>query len=251
MVLRDKYGANAKSQMLKYHIQTSGRSLHAQEMNFNDIRTTLQALMAIYDNCNSLHTNAYDEAITTPTEESVRRAMAIQMIINKEFGLAKNENSLQGSFIIEELTDLVEEAVLTEFERISQRGGVLGAMETQYQRTKIQEESMLYEHLKHTGELPIIGVNTYLNPELDEDGYEIPGELARSSEEEKRHQLENLRAFQKEHADAAPDAIRKLQDAAEHGGNIFAELLEAVKVASLGQISAALYEVGGQYRRNM
>ncbi len=251
VVMRDKYGANKKSQMLKYHIQTSGRSLHAQEMNFNDIRTTLQALVAIYDNCNSLHTNAYDEAITTPTEESVRRAMAIQMIINKELGLAKNENPLQGAFIIEELTDLVEAAVLDQFEQISQRGGVLGAMETLYQRTKIQEESMLYEHKKHTGELPIIGVNTYLNPKTGEDGYEIPGELARSTEEEKRHQIDSLRAFQAEHAAEAPEALKRLQHAAESGGNIFAELMEAVKVASLGQISAALYEVGGQYRRNM
>ncbi len=251
VVMRDKYGANKKSQMLKYHIQTSGRSLHAQEMNFNDIRTTLQALMAVYDNCNSLHTNAYDEAITTPTEESVRRAMAIQMIINKELGLAKNENPLQGAFIIEELTDLVEAAVLEQFEQISQRGGVLGAMETLYQRTKIQEESMLYEHQKHTGELPIIGVNTYLNPNAGEEGYEIPGELARSTEEEKQHQITNLRAFQAEHAAQAPEALKRLQQAAESGGNIFAELMEAVKVASLGQISAALYEVGGQYRRNM
>jgi methylmalonyl-CoA mutase len=251
VIMRDRYGANTKSQMLKYHIQTSGRSLHAQEMNFNDIRTTLQALIAIYDNCNSLHTNAYDEAITTPTEESVRRAMAIQMIINKEFGLVKNENSMQGSFIIEELTDLVEEAVLGEFERISQRGGVLGAMETQYQRTKIQEESMLYEHQKHTGELPIIGVNTYLNPKTEEEGYEIPGELARSTDEEKRHQLDNLRDFQANHAAAAPEALKRMQHAAESGGNVFAELMEAVKVASLGQISAALYEVGGQFRRNM
>ena len=209
------------------------------------------ALIAIYDNCNSLHTNAYDEAITTPTEESVRRAMAIQMIINKEFGLVKNENSMQGSFIIEELTDLVEEAVLGEFERISQRGGVLGAMETQYQRTKIQEESMLYEHQKHTGELPIIGVNTYLNPKTEEEGYEIPGELARSTDEEKRHQLDNLRDFQANHAAAAPEALKRMQHAAESGGNVFAELMEAVKVASLGQISAALYEVGGQFRRNM
>ena len=251
VVMRNRYGANTKSQMLKYHIQTSGRSLHAQEMNFNDIRTTLQALMAIYDNCNSLHTNAYDEAITTPTEESVRRAMAIQMIINKELGLAKNENPLQGAFIIEELTDLVEEAVLEQFEQISQRGGVLGAMETLYQRTKVQEESMLYEHQKHTGELPIIGVNTYLNPKTAEEGYEIPGELARSTEEEKRHQIDNLRNFQAEHAAQAPAALQSLQQAAESGGNIFAELMEAVKVASLGQISAALYEVGGQYRRNM
>jgi methylmalonyl-CoA mutase len=251
VIMRDRYGANKKSQMLKYHIQTSGRSLHAQEMNFNDIRTTLQALMAIYDNCNSLHTNAYDEAITTPTEESVRRAMAIQMIINKELGLAKNENPLQGSFIMEELTDLVEEAVLEQFEQISQRGGVLGAMETLYQRTKVQEESMLYEHLKHTGELPIIGVNTYLNPKTTGGGYEIPGELARSTEEEKRHQINNLRAFQAEHAEEAPESLKRLQQAAESGGNTFAELMEAVKVASLGQISAALYEVGGQYRRNM
>ena len=251
VVMRDRYGANTKSQMLKYHIQTSGRSLHAQEMNFNDIRTTLQALMAIYDNCNSLHTNAYDEAITTPTEESVRRAMAIQMIINKELGLAKNENPLQGSFIMEELTDLVEEAVLEQFEQISQRGGVLGAMETLYQRTKIQEESMLYEHQKHTGELPIIGVNTYLNPKTEGEGYEIPGELARSTEEEKLHQITNLRTFKAEHAAEAPEALKRLQQAAESGGNIFAELMKAVNVASLGQISAALYEVGGQYRRNM
>jgi methylmalonyl-CoA mutase len=251
VVMRDRYGASTKSQMLKYHIQTSGRSLHAQEMNFNDIRTTLQALMAIYDNCNSLHTNAYDEAITTPTEESVRRAMAIQMIINKELGLAKNENPLQGAFIIEELTDLVEEAVLEQFEQISQRGGVLGAMETLYQRTRIQEESLLYEHKKHTGELPIIGVNTYLNPKTEGEGYAIPGELARSTEEEKRHQITNLRVFQAEHAMEAPAALKRLQKSAEDGGNIFAELMEAVKVASLGQISAALYEVGGQYRRNM
>jgi methylmalonyl-CoA mutase len=251
VVLRDKYGANQRSQMLKYHIQTSGRSLHAQEMAFNDIRTSLQALMAIYDNCNSLHTNAYDEAITTPTEESVRRAMAIQMIINKEYGLSKNENPLQGSFIIEELTDLVEEAVLCEFERISQRGGVLGAMETQYQRGKIQDESMLYEHKKHTGELPIIGVNTYLSAKAEEEGYAIPGELARSTEEEKRHQIDNLRAFQAEHAAAAPAALARLQQVAESGGNLFAELLESVQVASLGQITGALYTVGGQYRRNM
>jgi methylmalonyl-CoA mutase len=251
VVMKERYGANTKSQMLKYHIQTSGRSLHAQEMAFNDIRTTLQALMAIYDNCNSLHTNAYDEAITTPTEESVRRAMAIQMIINKELGLAKNENPLQGSFIVEELTDLVESAVLEQFERISQRGGVLGAMETLYQRTRIQEESLLYEHKKHTGELPIIGVNTYLNPQVGEEGYQIPGEVARSTEAEKRHQIDNLRAFQAEHTAAAAAALKKLQQAAVSGGNIFAELMEVVKVASLGQISSALYEVGGQYRRNM
>lgn len=247
--LKNKYGANDRSQKLKYHIQTSGRSLHAQEMDFNDIRTTLQALIALYDNCNSLHTNAYDEAITTPTENSVRRAMAIQMIINKELGLAKNENPLQGSFVMEELTDLVEEAVLQEFERLNSRGGVLGAMETQYQRGKIQEESMYYEMKKHTGELPIIGVNTFLNPHASEEDYEI--ELARASGEEKEHQIINLRAFQEKHKDAAQKALLRLQQKAVSGGNIFAELMETVKVASLGQISAALYEVGGQYRRNM
>lgn len=251
VAMREKYGANDRSQKLKYHIQTSGRSLHAQEMDFNDIRTTLQALMAIYDNCNSLHTNAYDEAVTTPTEESVRRAMAIQMIITKEFGLAKNENSLQGSYIIEELTDLVEEAVMAEFERIDQRGGVLGAMETQYQRAKIQDESMLYEHKKHNGELPIVGVNTFLNPRADEEGFNVPGELARATKEEKEQQITNLRAFQDANKNKAPDALKKLQEAAINGGNIFAELMETVKVASLGQISRALYEVGGKYRRNM
>ncbi|WP_226989349.1 methylmalonyl-CoA mutase family protein, partial [Desulfuromonas sp. TF] len=251
VVLKERYGANARSQMLKYHIQTSGRSLHAQEMDFNDIRTTLQALMAIYDNCNSLHTNAYDEAVTTPSEESVRRAMAIQMIITKELGLAINENPLQGSFIIDELTDLVEEAVMKEFERINERGGVLGAMETQYQRSRIQEESMLYEHKKHSGELPIIGVNTYLNPRADEEGYRIPGELARSTPEEKEQQIANLRAFQQRHWEEGAQALRRLQQVAERGENVFAELMETVRVASLGQISAALYEVGGQYRRNM
>ncbi|MFM1651169.1 fused isobutyryl-CoA mutase/GTPase IcmF [Brevibacillus sp. B_LB10_24] len=249
VAMKQRYGANERSQKLKYHIQTSGRSLHAQEMDFNDIRTTLQALIAIYDNCNSLHTNAYDEAITTPTENSVRRAMAIQMIINKELGLAKNENPLQGSFIIEELTDLVEEAVLQEFERISARGGVLGAMETQYQRGKIQDESMYYEMKKHTGELPIVGVNTFLNPNASEEDYEI--ELARASEEEKEHQIRNLRAFWQHHSEEAPRALARLKEVAVSGGNIFAELMETVKVASLGQISAALYEVGGQYRRNM
>lgn len=248
-VMKNRYGANERSQKLKYHIQTSGRSLHAQEMDFNDIRTTLQALIAIYDNCNSLHTNAYDEAITTPTENSVRRAMAIQMIINKEMGLAKNENPLQGSFIIEELTDLVEEAVLQEFERLNMRGGVLGAMETQYQRGKIQDESMLYEMKKHSGELPIIGVNTFINPNASEEDYEI--ELARATEEEKEQQIRNLRAFQERNRDLAPAALKRLQEVAISGGNIFAELMETVKVASLGQISAALYEVGGQYRRNM
>ncbi|NTU31184.1 methylmalonyl-CoA mutase family protein [Brevibacillus sp. HB1.1] len=248
-VMKNRYGANDRSQKLKYHIQTSGRSLHAQEMDFNDIRTTLQALIAIYDNCNSLHTNAYDEAITTPTENSVRRAMAIQMIINKEMGLAKNENPLQGAFIIDELTDLVEESVMQEFERISSRGGVLGAMETQYQRGKIQDESMYYEMKKHTGELPIIGVNTFINPNASEDDYEI--ELARATEEEKEQQIINLRAFQERHKDVSAAALRRLQEVAMAGENIFAELMETVKVASLGQISGALYEVGGQYRRNM
>jgi methylmalonyl-CoA mutase len=251
VAMREKYGANDRSQKLKYHIQTSGRSLHAQEMDFNDIRTTLQALMAIYDNCNSLHTNAYDEAVTTPTEESVRRAMAIQMIITKEFGLARNENSLQGSYIIEELTDLVEEAVMAEFERIDQRGGVLGAMETQYQRSRIQDESMLYEHRKHSGELPIVGVNTFLNPRADEEGFNTPGELARATKEEKEQQILNLRAFQELNKSRAPAALKRLQETAIEGRNIFAELMETVKVASLGQISHALYEVGGKYRRNM
>ncbi|MFZ4525511.1 MAG: fused isobutyryl-CoA mutase/GTPase IcmF [Chlorobium sp.] len=251
VTMRDKYGANERSQKLKYHIQTSGRSLHAQEMDFNDIRTTLQALMAIYDNCNSLHTNAYDEAVTTPSEESVRRAMAIQMIINREFGLARNENPQQGSFIIEELTNLVEEAVLAEFERIDQRGGVLGAMETQYQRAKIQDESMLYEHKKHSGELPIIGVNTFLKPRADEDGCQMPGALARATKEEKQQQIENLRAFQEANREAAGVALKRLKDVAVSDGNIFAELMDTVRVASLGQITHALYEVGGKYRRNM
>ncbi|ARK32792.1 fused isobutyryl-CoA mutase/GTPase IcmF [Halalkalibacter krulwichiae] len=248
-VMKNKYKANERSQKLKYHIQTSGRSLHAQEIDFNDIRTTLQALMAIYDNCNSLHTNAYDEAITTPTEHSVRRAMAIQMIISKELGLAKNENSLQGSFIIEELTNLVEEAVLQELERINDRGGVLGAMETQYQRSKIQEESMYYEMKKHTGELPIIGVNTYINPAEQEEEFNL--ELARASKEEKEQQITNLRAFQKQHEPKTAEALTKLQQTAITGGNIFSELMETVKTASLGQITTALYEVGGKYRRNM
>ncbi|MBV6684504.1 cobalamin-dependent protein [Bacillus sp. JRC01] len=250
-VMRDKYGANERSQKLKYHIQTSGRSLHAQEIDFNDIRTTLQALMALQDNCNSLHTNAYDEAITTPTEESVRRAMAIQMIITKEHGLSKNENPLQGAFIVEELTDLVEEMVLAEFDRINDRGGVLGAMETQYQRGKIQEESMFYEMKKHSGELPIVGVNTYLNPnppsEEDVDGME----LARATKEEKETQIHNLKAFQQGHGDKTEEAVKRLKQSAVEGGNIFEELMETVRVASLGQITRALYEVGGQYRRNM
>jgi methylmalonyl-CoA mutase len=252
IAMREKYGANARSQKLKYHIQTSGRSLHAQEIDFNDIRTTLQALLAIYDNCNSLHTNAYDEAITTPTEESVRRAVAIQMIINREFGLAKNENPLQGSFIIEELTDLVEEAVLEEFLRLNDRGGVLGAMESQYQRSKIQEESLYYEQLKHSGQLPIIGVNTFINPKTLEPDYTPPKiELARATREEKEEQIRNLRRFQEEHAQEAPAALERLKRVAERGENIFAELMETVKVASLGQITHALYEVGGRYRRNM
>jgi methylmalonyl-CoA mutase len=251
VVMRDKYGANERSQKLKYHVQTSGRSLHAQEIDFNDIRTTLQALMALHDNCNSLHTNAYDEAITTPTEESVRRAMAIQMIITKEHGLTKNENPLQGSFIIDELTDLVEEAVLQEFERINDRGGVLGAMETQYQRGKIQDESMHYEMKKHSGELPIIGVNTYLNPNPPSAEAINNMEVARASKEEKEWQIHNLRTFKKEHENETENMLQKLKDAAVSNGNIFAALMETVKSASLGQITRALYEVGGQYRRNM
>lgn len=247
--IKNKYKGNDRSQKLKYHIQTSGRSLHAQEIDFNDIRTTLQALYAIYDNCNSLHTNAYDEAITTPTEESVRRAMAIQLIINRELGLAKNENPLQGAFIIEELTDLVEEAVLAEFKRINDRGGVLGAMETMYQRGKIQEESLYYETLKHTGEFPIVGVNTFLNkngsPTI------VPGEVIRATEEEKQYQISTLEAFQKRNENEAPEALKNLQKAAVNGENIFNKLMEVCKICSLGQISNALYEVGGQYRRNM
>ncbi|MFC0475869.1 fused isobutyryl-CoA mutase/GTPase IcmF [Robertmurraya beringensis] len=250
-VMREKYGANERSQKLKYHVQTSGRSLHAQEIDFNDIRTTLQALMALQDNCNSLHTNAYDEAITTPTEESVRRAMAIQMIITKEHGLSKNENPLQGSFIVEELTDLVEEMVLQEFERLNDRGGVLGAMETQYQRGKIQDESMYYEMKKHTGELPIIGVNTYLNPNPPSEEETDNMELARATKEEKELQIQNLREFQERNKDKIAAALQKLKQTAVNNGNIFEELMETVKVASLGQITRALYEVGGQYRRNM
>ncbi|MBR7777474.1 fused isobutyryl-CoA mutase/GTPase IcmF [Undibacterium rugosum] len=249
VAMRDKYGANERSQKLKYHIQTSGRSLHAQEIDFNDIRTTLQALIAIYDNCNSLHTNAYDEAITTPTDESVRRALAIQLIINREWGLAKNENPIQGSFIIEELTDMVEEAVLQEFERIAERGGVLGAMETGYQRGKIQEESMHYEHLKHDGTLPIIGVNTFRNPKAGETPQKI--ELARSTEEEKQSQLTRLAEFHQRHAAVAPQALAALQQAAIDNENVFARLMDAARVCSLGQITTALFEVGGQYRRNM
>jgi methylmalonyl-CoA mutase len=246
--MRFRYGANERSQKLKYHIQTSGRSLHAQEMSFNDIRTTLQALIAIYDNCNSLHTNAYDEAITTPTVESVRRAMAIQLIINKEWGLAVNENSNQGSFIIEELTDLVEEAVLQEFEKISERGGVLGAMETGYQRGKIQDESMLYEHRKHDGSLPLIGVNTFLS---DEPEPEIEIELARSTTEEKENQIARLKSFKEKNSETSTLALQRLRDAAINGENVFAELMNAVRVCSLGQITETFFDVGGQYRRSM
>ncbi len=247
--MKYKYKANKRSQMLKYHIQTSGRSLHAQEIDFNDIRTTLQALYAIYDNCNSLHTNAYDEAITTPTEESVRRAMAIQLIINRELGTAKNENPNQGSFLIEELTDLVEEAVMSEFNRLTERGGVLGAMERMYQRNKIQEESLHYEHLKHTGELPLVGVNTFLNKKGSPTI--VPGEVIRSTTEEKEQQIQNLNAFHKRNESASANALKKLQQVAVNNENIFAELMETVKYCSLGQITRALYEVGGQYRRNM
>jgi methylmalonyl-CoA mutase len=249
VAMKNRYGANERSQKLKFHGQTSGRSLHAQEMSFNDIRTTLQALIAIYDNANSLHTNAYDEAITTPTEESVRRAMAIQLIINREWGLAKNENPNQGSFIIDELTDLVEEAVLKEFEAIASRGGVLGAMETGYQRGKIQEESLYYEHKKHDGSYPIIGVNTFRNPHGDAVPEKI--ELARSSEEEKQSQLTRLADFQKRHAAKAPAMLERLRQAVIADRNVFEVLVEAVRVCSLGQITHTLFEVGGRYRRNM
>ena len=247
--IKNKYGGNERSQMLKYHIQTSGRSLHAQEIDFNDIRTTLQALYAIYDNCNSLHTNAYDEAITTPTEESVRRAVAIQLIINRELGLAKNENPLQGSFIIEELTDLVEEAVYTEFKRIADRGGVLGAMENMYQRNKIQEESLYYETLKHTGEYPIVGVNTFLSSKGSPTV--IPQEVIRSTTEEKEQQISNVEAVRKRNEEASKTALADLQHQAVQNHNIFEALMEAGKVCSLGELTHALYEVGGQYRRSM
>ncbi|MBI5248617.1 MAG: methylmalonyl-CoA mutase family protein [Desulfomonile tiedjei] len=250
IAVRENYGGNERSQMLKYHIQTSGRSLHAQDIQFNDIRTTLQALIAIYDNCNSLHTNSYDEAITTPTEESVRRALAIQLIINKEWGLSKVDNINQGSFIIEELTDLVEEAVLQEFDRISQRGGVLGAMETGYQRTKIQDESLYYENLKSTGEYPIIGVNTFINPYADYS-HQLKIELARATEEEKQSQLSRLSEFQERNQERAGLTLERLQRVAQSGGNIFEELMETVKYCSLGQISQCLFQAGGQYRRNM
>jgi len=244
-----RYGAGPRSQMLKYHVQTSGRSLHAQEIAFNDIRTTLQALYAIFDNCNSLHTNAYDEAITTPTEESVRRAMAIQLIINREFGLAKNQNPLQGSYIIEALTEMVEAAVLQEFDRISERGGVLGAMETMYQRGKIQEESLHYEQLKHTGEFPVVGVNTFLSSEGSPTV--LPGEVIRSTEEEKQFQIATVKAVQERNRTRSGAALSRLQDVALHNGNVFEELMETTKVCTLGQIGRALFEVGGQYRRNM
>jgi methylmalonyl-CoA mutase len=247
--MKYKYKGNDRSQKLKYHIQTSGRSLHAQEIDFNDIRTTLQALYAIYDNCNSLHTNAYDEAITTPTEESVRRAMAIQLIINRELGSAKTENFIQGSFLIEEMTDLVEEAVLTEFDRITERGGVLGAMERMYQRNKIQEESLYYESLKHSGELPLIGVNTFLNKKGSPTI--LPSEVIRSTTEEKEQQIQNLHAFWKRNESRSADMLERLKKVAINNGNIFEALMETVKYCSLGQITHALFEVGGQYRRNM
>jgi isobutyryl-CoA mutase len=250
VAMRDRYGANERSQKLKYHIQTSGRSLHAQEMAFNDIRTTLQALCAIYDNASSLHTNAYDEAVTTPSEESVRRALAIQLIINREWGLAMNENPLQGSFIVESLTDLVEEAVLAELEQISQRGGVLGAMETGYQRGKIQDESMLYEERKHDGSLPLIGVNTFRSPHPESAAVAtVP--LARATEEEKKSQLERVRGFQERHASEAHGALAALKETARAGGNLFAALMDAARVCSLQQITEAFFEVGGQYRRNV
>ncbi|MGB9112780.1 MAG: fused isobutyryl-CoA mutase/GTPase IcmF [Acidimicrobiales bacterium] len=249
IAMRDRYGANERSQKLKYHIQTSGRSLHAQEISFNDIRTTLQALCAVYDNANSLHTNAYDEAITTPTDESVRRALAIQMIINKEWGLSMNENPLQGSFIIEELTDLVEEAVLLELERLSERGGVLGAMETGYQRGRIQDDSLDYENRKHDGSLPIIGVNTFVSDAPDESVREL--RLARGTEEERRNQLRRLAEFERRHEAERPGAIAKLQEVARSGGNVFSELMDTVRHATLGEISAALFEIGGAYRRSM
>jgi methylmalonyl-CoA mutase len=249
VAMRERYGANERSQKLKYHSQTSGRSLHAQEIAFNDIRTTLQALIATFDNTNSLHTNAYDEAITTPTEESVRRAMAIQMIINREWGLAKNENPNQGAFVIDELTDLVEEAVLKEFDALSERGGVLGAMETGYQRGKIQEESLYYEHRKHDGSHPIVGVNTFRNPHGDAVPQKL--ELARSTGEEKESQLRRLADFQARHTGQAPAALERLKRTVIDDGNVFEELMNTVRVCSLGQITNALFEVGGQYRRSM
>jgi methylmalonyl-CoA mutase len=249
ITMKLKYGANERAQKLKYHIQTSGRSLHAQEIDFNDIRTTLQALYAIYDNCNSLHTNAYDEAITTPTEESVRRAIAIQMIINHELGLAKNQNPLQGSFIIEELTELVEEAILTEMDRITERGGVLGAMETMYQRGKIQEESLYYEHLKHTGEMPIIGVNTFLGSQGSKTI--VPGEVIRATKKEKEYQIKMLNELHKTWASESKEALKTLKSKAMKNENVFDALMDAAKYTSIGQITDTLFHVGGQYRRNM
>jgi methylmalonyl-CoA mutase len=248
VAMKEKYGASDKSQKLKYHIQTSGRSLHAQEIDFNDIRTTLQAFLALSDNCNSLHTNAYDEAITTPTEESVRRAMAIQLIINREYGLNKTDNPLQGSYIVDELADIVEEAVLAEFERISDKGGVLGSMESMYQRGKIQDESLYYESLKDSGEYPIIGVNTFLPEKIEEWK---PIELSRASSEEKNAQIERLHSFQNRHGAKNAECLKRLRDVALSGGNIFEELLTTVRYCSLGQITNVLYEVGGKYRRNM
>jgi methylmalonyl-CoA mutase len=249
IAMRDKYGASERSQKLKYHVQTSGRSLHAQEMAFNDIRTTLQALNALYDNCNSLHTNAYDEAVTTPSAESVRRALAIQLVINREWGLSINENPLQGSYIIDELTDLVEEAVLVEFDRLTARGGVLGAMETGYQRGRIQDESMLYEQRKHDGTLPIIGVNTFRAPDSGSAPDEL--ELARGTEAEKQSQLDRLTDFQARNRDDAQVALKRLRESVTSGENVFAELMKAARVCSLGQITEAFFEVGGQYRRNV
>ncbi|PCI00187.1 MAG: methylmalonyl-CoA mutase, partial [Flavobacteriaceae bacterium] len=247
--MKQKYGANSRAQMMKYHIQTSGRSLHAQEIDFNDIRTSLQALYAIYDNCNSLHTNAYDEAITTPTEESVRRAMAIQLIINKELGLTKNENPIQGAFIIEELTDLFEEAVYAEFDRITERGGVLGAMETMYQRSKIQEESLYYETLKHTGEFPIIGVNTFLSK--DGSPTVLPEEVIRATETEKQHQIKTVTNLNNSEKEKTAIQLQLLKEKSINNENIFEQLMEATKTCSIGQITEALFTVGGQYRRNM
>jgi methylmalonyl-CoA mutase len=250
IAMRDRYGAGERAQKLKYHVQTSGRSLHAQEMDFNDIRTTLQALIANYDNANNLHTNAFDEAVTTPSAESVRRALAIQLIINREWGLAMNENPLQGSFIIDDLTELVEAAVLAEFDAINERGGVLGAMETGYQRGRIQDESMLYEHRKHDGSLPIIGVNTFRRQHTgNEEPQEL--ELARATEEEKSSPLKRLQTFQAEHANEAAAAIARLKEAAVTDQNVFAVLMDAARVCSLEQVTDAFFEVGGQYRRNV
>ncbi|MBX9704511.1 MAG: hypothetical protein K2X39_10195, partial [Silvanigrellaceae bacterium] len=251
VALKEKYHGNERSQKLKYHIQTSGRSLHAQEIDFNDIRTTLQALLAISDHCNSLHTNAYDEAITTPTEESVRRSMAIQLILAKEYGLLKNENSLQGSYFIEQLTSLVEEAVLAEFDRISTRGGVLGAMETQYQRGKIQEESLHYEMLKHDGTLPIIGVNTFLNRKKQSRDLQLSMELSRATPEEKNEQIARLTSFQKKNEHEVAHALSRLQEVVLANKNIFEELLHTTRYASLGQITQLLFTLGGQYRRSV